>query len=72
MHADFELYTFAFVQEQVSRVGQILALTEILPTVHCVSPRETLQMMDEEGSSSKIEYNTPHMKLMLYHCAVLL
>ena len=36
-------------QESVSQVGQTLALTELLPTVHCVSPRRSMEIMDENG-----------------------
>ena len=35
----------------VSQVGQTLALTELLPTVHCVSPRQSMDLMDDSGSN---------------------
>ena len=39
-------------QKQVSQVGQMLSMTSLLPTVHCVSPRQAIEKMREDGISS--------------------
>ena len=44
------MYLSLSLQEQV---GQTVALTNLLPTVHCVSPREAIEMMGDDGTIGK-------------------
>ena len=42
------------LQGQVPQASQTLALTELLPSVHCVSPRQS--MMTDDGSPGNEVY----------------
>ena len=43
------MYLSLSLQEQTAQVGQTVALTNLLPTVHCVSPREAIERMGDDG-----------------------
>ena len=49
------VYSYFLAQKQISQVSQTLALAQLLPSVHCVSPRESLERMIEDRSPGKYD-----------------